>query len=103
MKRWTILFVGMMLAMTLCSVMLSLTIDSSLQTRATLSQVLIFVSLGCFVVLMALRSHSGHAEAVAASHREVAANMRQSCGFSSVAANEQALQSHGAAGLPARA
>jgi len=79
--------------MTLCSVMLSLTIDSSLQTRTTLSQVLIFVSLGCFVVLMALRSHSGHAEAVAASHREVAANMRQSCGFSSVAANEQALGS----------
>ena len=93
MKRWNGMLTAATLALALCGALLSFTLDSGAGVRATLAQILIFAALGGFIATAALRSRAGGAEAVGAAWGEVPRDARQDCTFSSVAANEQALQS----------
>ena len=92
-KRWNGMLTAATLALALCGALLSFTLDSGAGVRATLAQILIFAALGGFIATAALRSRAGGAEAVGAVRGEVPRDARQDCTFSSVAANEQALQS----------
>ncbi len=92
MKRWQAILTALTLAAALGGMLLSFTLESGVNSRASLSQALILASLAGFVISVSLRPAKG-AEAVAASRGAVGEKARESCDFSHVAANEQALSS----------
>ena len=92
-KKLTSILAALALAAGLTAALLSFTLDRSLHTRATLSQVFIFVALALFIALATLRGRTRRAEPVGAARGAVGRNEAQRCTFSDVAANEQALES----------
>ena len=92
MKRWHGVLTALTLAAALGGMLLSLTVDSAAQSRATLAQVFIFIALAGFIATVLLRSARDRAAALA-THGAVEEAVRQTCDFSSVAANEPALRS----------
>lgn len=92
-KRWIGILTAATLALALCGALLSFTVDSGAGARATLAQILIFASLGGFIASAAMRARLGRMEAVGIARGEATRDMRATCTFSSVAANEQALES----------
>ena len=93
MKRLKAALAALTLAAALGGMLLSFTIDAGSRQRARLSQALVFSALAGFVATAVLRGADGRAEAVAAGRGTVGERTRQSCTFSNVAANEQALES----------
>ena len=94
MKRLTTVLMTLTLMTALAATMLTLTIRSGMHQRTTLAQVLIVLSMAGLVLLASFSRRRGDAVAVSGgrlpSERHT---MRQSCTFSDVAANEQALES----------
>ena len=84
MKRWHGVLTALTLAAALGGMLLSLTVDSAAQSRATLAQVFIFIALAGFIATVLLRSARDRAVALA-THGAVEEAVRQTCGFSSVA------------------
>ena len=93
MKRTTTILTTLTFAAALCGMALSFTLQSGMGLRSTISHILILTALIGFVASIALGSARGRAEAVGASGDAVKGSLRQSCTFSNVAANEQALES----------
>lgn len=90
--RWHNLLASMTLAAALGGLLLSMTVDSAASSRASLAQILIFLSLAGFVATVALRPARDKATALAL-RGEVSAAVKDACDFSRVAANETALRS----------
>lgn len=93
MKRWYAALSALAFASALGGMLLSFTLESAVQSRATLSHALIFTALAGFVAAVALRPAHGRAEAVGAARGEVSEEAKKKCDFSNVAANETALVS----------
>lgn len=93
MKRTSAILTSLAIALAFGGTLLSFTIESAATQRALIAQILVFAALGGVIASTALRSRSGRAHAVGAVRGAITAAQRQSCNFSNVAANEQALES----------
>ena len=94
MKRLTTILMTLTLVAALAATLLSLTMQSSPQQRALVSQVLIAVSMAGLVLLAAFGGRRRRPEAAVSPGRDAPGKGNPTpCGFSDVAANEQALKS----------
>ena len=93
MKRMTTTLTTLILIAALGATMLSLTIQSAPNLRATLSQILIIIAMAGLILLAALGRRRGRTEAEGEGRGAFGKCTQPSCTFSDVAANEQALQS----------
>ncbi len=93
MKRgYMILAIGTLL-MAVGGLLLSFTLESGLAFRSTLSQVLIVLSLIGLVASAVLRPQFQRASAVSGTRGAVSEDVKKTCTFADVAANDQALRS----------
>ena len=93
MRRIRTALAALTVAAAMSGMLLSFTIDVPAMRRATVSQALIFAALFGFVAAAALRGAADRAETVGTNRSRSATGDVQSCTFSDVAANEQALKS----------
>lgn len=93
MKRWYAIMTGLTLSAALGGMLLSFTLTSGVGVREAVSQALILASLAGFVASVALRPAARRSEAVGAVRCAVGEGERRACDFTSVAANEAALES----------
>lgn len=93
MKRIGTILAALSFALTLSAILFSFSIESDAGFRAGLSQILAFAALCCFILSVSMRSGERHAAAVSTTRGAISDAHRQSCSFSDVAANEEALES----------
>ena len=93
MKRSMAILTALTLSLAVGAMLLSFTIDTAARRRAVISNALIVAALVGFTASMALRGRSDSAQTVGADRCAVSEKQRRKCGFSDVAANEQALES----------
>ena len=93
MKRSTAVLTTLTLSAALAATSLALTLGSELRLRTTLTQVLIALSMAGLVLLAALGGRRRGTETVGLGQASSDRLRHQTCTFSDVAANEQALES----------
>ena len=93
MKRLTAVLMALTLAAALAATSLALTLGSELHLRTTLTQIMIALSMAGLVLLAAFGGRRRGKETVGRSQALSSRRTQQSCTFSDVAANEQALES----------
>lgn len=92
-KRMTATMMALTLAVATSGALLSLTLGSGVPARATISHILILAALAGFVALVSMPRGHVRAEAVGATRRRADGPRLQTCGFSDIAANDEALES----------